>query len=155
MEWREVPGHVGYEVSDTGLVRSLDRHVPSANPRYKSGKKFIRGRTLSPISTGGYLYVSGGRSVKIKVHVAVAAAFIGPRPDGLVIRHLDGNYKNNRVDNLAYGTQSENMQDAAQHGVLWTTKRTHCPRGHAYDEENTYWNRNHRYCRACNRERAA
>lgn len=32
--------------------------------------------------------------------------------------------------------------------------RTHCPRGHAYDEANTYYNKNgHRSCRACHRER--
>lgn len=31
-------------------------------------------------------------------------------------------------------------------------KRTHCPKGHPYDEANTYVHRGHRYCRACHNE---
>lgn len=31
--------------------------------------------------------------------------------------------------------------------------RTHCPRNHPYDAENTYWWRGHRHCRTCRRER--
>ncbi len=29
---------------------------------------------------------------------------------------------------------------------------THCPKGHPYDEANTYINNNKRFCRACHRE---
>lgn len=148
-----MPGKDGYEVSSTGLVRSVDRYVPSS--RWPSGKRFIPGRVLKPVDSNGYVYVSGGKHTKIKVHVAVAAAFIGPRPDGAVVRHLNGDYRDNRVENLAYGSQSENMQDAVRHGVLWTTKRTHCPKGHPYDEENTYRRGNHRYCRQCARDTGA
>lgn len=31
--------------------------------------------------------------------------------------------------------------------------RTHCPRGHPYDDENTYEHKGKRYCRECARER--
>lgn len=27
--------------------------------------------------------------------------------------------------------------------------KTHCPQGHAYDDENTYFYRGRRYCRKC------
>lgn len=27
--------------------------------------------------------------------------------------------------------------------------KTHCPKGHPYDQANTYWQRGHRKCRAC------
>lgn len=33
------------------------------------------------------------------------------------------------------------------------SKRTHCPKGHPYDEANTYIHRGHRYCRTCHNER--
>jgi hypothetical protein len=36
---------------------------------------------------------------------------------------------------------------------LRETSKTHCPQGHPYDEANTRWYRNHRYCRACSRNR--
>lgn len=35
-------------------------------------------------------------------------------------------------------------------------RKAHCPKGHTYDEANTYINgKGHRICRACNRERQA
>ena len=49
------------------------------------------------------------------IHTLVAKVFIGERPDGLVIRHLDGNKYNNRVDNLSYGTVQQNHEDVVIH----------------------------------------
>lgn len=46
------------------------------------------------------------------IHSLVAAAFIGPRPEGLVINHKDGNRLNNVVENLEYCTYSENYRHA-------------------------------------------
>jgi hypothetical protein len=49
------------------------------------------------------------------VHRVVAQAFIR-NPDNLpVVRHLDDNPANNCVDNLAWGTQKDNMRDCADH----------------------------------------
>jgi predicted DNA-binding protein YlxM (UPF0122 family) len=50
-------------------------------------------------------------------HQLMAAIFIGPRPSGLMVRHLDGDNLNNRIENLAYGTQKDNMEDAVRHGT--------------------------------------
>jgi len=36
-------------------------------------------------------------------------AFIGPCPDKIQVNHKDGDKTNNRLDNLEYMTQSENM----------------------------------------------
>lgn len=54
------------------------------------------------------------------VHWLVAEAFLGIRPEGLVIRHLDGDGNNNRVENLSYGTPSQNFQDEYDYrGYHW------------------------------------
>jgi hypothetical protein len=45
----------------------------------------------------------------------VAEAFHGPRPNGNVIRHLDGNRYNNAATNLAYGLPQENVNDTIKH----------------------------------------
>jgi hypothetical protein len=42
--------------------------------------------------------------------------FIG-KPNGLVVRHLNGISRDNRLENLAYGTQSDNEQDSIRHGT--------------------------------------
>jgi hypothetical protein len=56
---------------------------------------------------------------------------------------------------LSEGTRVENMQQAAERGRYATQKRTHCPHGHEYTAENTYYSPDrptHRLCRTCRRE---
>jgi hypothetical protein len=65
----------------------------------------------------GHLYVltrRPGVPRKLYVHRAVMLAF-GPPGDGLV-RHLDDDPANNRIDNLAWGTHQDNSEDAARNG---------------------------------------
>jgi HNH endonuclease len=42
-------------------------------------------------------------------------AFVGPRPEGLEIRHLNGNPSDNRLTNLEYATRSRNVMDVKWH----------------------------------------
>lgn len=62
------------------------------------------------------LAVDGMKST-VSVHTIVARAFHGPRPEGMVVRHLDGDSRNNRADNLAYGTHRQNEDDKRLHGT--------------------------------------
>lgn len=54
----------------------------------------------------------------VHVHVLVALVFYGPRPDGLEVRHLDGNKLHSSADNLRYGTNAENNADKLLHGSM-------------------------------------
>jgi hypothetical protein len=58
-----------------------------------------------------------GRAQHYYVHALVCEAFHGPRPNGLEVRHLDGNRANNAASNLAWGTSRENQADKAMHGT--------------------------------------
>ena len=143
--WRPVVGFEGrYEVSDAGRVRSL-----------------ITARELTHTVNGqGYHRVSlssgKGPSRLHSVYRLVLAAFTGPAPTGHVARHLNGDPSDNRLANLAYGTYSENNRDTVRHGTHRQTQKTHCPRGHRYDTENTRVTpRGHRRCRECSTLRAA
>lgn len=67
---------------------------------------------------------------------------------------MDGNRSNPALANLAYGTRSENNHDKREHGTDHNVVKTHCPKGHPYNEENTYVLPSRpgaRYCRACHR----
>ena len=118
MDWRNIEGFPGYEVSRCGKIRSLPRGVmlPCGQVRSYSGK------ILSPsFAHGGYPQVNlrrNGVAHPMRVHCAVAAAFIGPRPDGCEVRHLDGNPRNANAENLAYGTPSQNTEDRHRHGTI-------------------------------------
>lgn len=97
--WRDVVGYEGiYQVSDHGQVKGV------ARPRSKGG-------LLAQGRTNGYpcLVLAHNGTRTVKVHVLVAAAFLGPRPAGYDVMHLNANRADNRVENLRYGTRSENM----------------------------------------------
>src|ERR1022692_1435720 len=142
--WLPVVGYEGlYDVSDLGRVRSLPR-------------RNCRGTVLRPTLTKlGYLRVepcADGSGRKVMVHVLVAAAFHGPCPPGLEVRHLDGNSQNNAASNLAYGTASENCLDMVQHGTHHKARVTHCPAKHEYKPANTYITpAGTRWCKECHR----
>ena len=112
--WRPVPGHPGYEVSDVGRIRSY---------RNRQGHSADMPRLLSPAIVRGYRHIKLGRSRQTKVHILVLEAFVGPRPDGMVCRHLDGNPLNNRLSNLRWGTPEENYADRHLHGTHNTGSR--------------------------------
>lgn len=86
------------------------------------------------------------------VHHLVMEAFVGPRPDGIETRHLNGDPADNRLSNLVYGTKAENTKDSVRHGTYRNGNmlKTHCIRGHEFNGENTYIApKGYRRCRAC------
>lgn len=139
--WRPAVGYETlYSVSDYGQVISRDRRVP--HPRWPGYTSLIKGRLLKPylLADGRqrvFLYSGDGPGRPFYIHTLVAAAFIGPRPEGLNICHNDGDPSNNYVGNLRYDTQGSNMLDRVLHGTHPNAAKTHCPQGHPYDDENT------------------
>jgi hypothetical protein len=110
MEWKDIKGYEGsYQVSNTGMVRSLDRAI-----KFRWFFRYAKGRILKVnIDKYGYEVVSlqDGTTPKYrKVHRLVAEAFIGESE--LTVNHKDFNKRNNHVDNLEYLTASENSKHA-------------------------------------------
>lgn len=143
-EWRPIPGFPDYEASNQGRVRSWRQPGLGASKRRRATPKLLRTPTI-----GRYPMVSLGEGNRFRLHIIIARTFIGPRPDGEVIRHLDDDPLNNRPENLAYGSQFDNMQDAKRNG--WKPLATHCKRRHEFTEANTYRSPStgQRFCRAC------
>lgn len=97
------------------------------------------------------MQVSIGRGRNRSVHVLVAEAFLGPRPDGLMVCHNDNDPTNNVVANLRYDTQSSNVLDSVDVRSHRQTRKTHCIRGHEFSPHNTIQraSRKGRICRTC------
>lgn len=158
-EWRPVVHFEGrYEVSDRGQVRSLPRTAIN----HRGVRRFVPGGILRPGTTkSGYrtvvLYKFPAPPLSIRIHRLVAQSFLQPpSPEQIVIRHLNGIPSDNRPENLAWGTPHENNMDTVRHGRHHCAVRTHCHRGHPFDEANTRMGRNpsgrqFRICRACER----
>ncbi len=124
-QWRAVIGYEGnYEVSSKGRVKSLNRIVPVIR-QGKLGTRRIPERILKPgRHVAGYpqvfLYREGTPRME-QIHQLVAAAFVGPRPEGHEVRHRDGDSGNPRATNLTYGTRKQNYDDAIRHGAIRKT----------------------------------
>lgn len=115
--WRQIPGYEGlYEVSDAGEVKTVAR----VQTRSNGTKLTVRSIVRKPRRTSkGYLVVdlsAPGGCKTHTVHKLVALAFIGPRPEGMELRHLNGNPQDCRLCNLQYGTRLENAADRIAHG---------------------------------------
>ena len=119
--WKDIPGYEGeYQVSDIGRVRSISRYVNSSYGRQRK----IRGGVLSPFvgDAEGHLVVrlNGHKRAKPYIHRLVMLAFIGePETQRTVVRHLNGDPSDNRLENLAYGTQSDNNIDIYRQGKVF------------------------------------
>jgi hypothetical protein len=113
-KWKKISWHEDYEVSNTGKVRSWR---PQGNSRLRPKLA----RELSQWHLNGYFAVSLSVNQKMKnftVHSLVAEAFLGPKPEGFIVCHIDDNRINNLVSNLKYGTYSENGKDAIKNKKL-------------------------------------
>lgn len=159
--WLSIPGYEGlYEVSDLGRVRSVD-HVKliPASRRSAAYLRTHRGRLLArKFDRNGYPIVDlcqDGVVRRFGNHQLVLVAFVGPRPAGMVSRHLNGDRTDPRLVNLAYGTYAENSADMRLHGTVYQLHKTKCPSGHKYAGANLYITpAGARGCRACRRQRA-
>ncbi len=118
-QWLPVTGWEGfYEVSDRGLIRSVDRMVPE--PRW--GFRRYRGRPIAPWrDRNGYFLVNLYRDAKPTrrfVHQLVLEAFAGLCPPGMESLHGMGGKTDNRwPENLHWGTHAENCADTARQGM--------------------------------------
>lgn len=123
MIWKAIQGYEGYyEVSDTGLIRSLDRVVPDT----KSGLKHLKGKIMKQTESIGRTRDSGYYVVNLRknhtanvtpVHRIVAEAFIENSLGLPTVNHIDGDKHNNHVTNLEWVSYSENNIHALKNGL--------------------------------------
>jgi DNA-binding transcriptional regulator YiaG len=115
IEYRPIPDFPGYRVGSDGSVWTCKdaRHGLAASWR----------RRVTQINCNGYeavgLHHQKTRRVFL-VQALVLTCFVGPRPPGLWALHRNDNRLDNRLENLYWGTQTENVSDARNNGRFAT-----------------------------------
>ncbi|MFZ3045223.1 MAG: NUMOD4 domain-containing protein [Desulfatirhabdiaceae bacterium] len=119
-EWKDIPGYEEiYQASNTGKIKSLPR---MCGQFHKEPGKIL----VTTIKNNGYPHVvlcKDGRKKNFTVHGLVALTFIGLRPEGQEVMHLDGNKRNPESTNLRYGSKSCNNAFTVDHGTNRTNGR--------------------------------
>ena len=111
---KEIPGFENYCITKDGRVWSkqrIDPHGHKRKGRWLKSKVSHEGRLCVNLYKNGKLYTK-------KIHHLVLETFVGPCPKAMETRHLDGNRQNNKLENLKWGTRSENRHDAVKHGTI-------------------------------------
>ncbi len=131
--WKPIPGYEGhYEASNTGLIRSVDRVVVLKTKLYEDRPCKFKSRVLKP-----YTYKSKRSNIqprdtvalsvdgKLKthaVHKLIAITFIANKNNFETVNHIDGDCKNNHVENLEWISREENNRHAFKNKLVKTQK---------------------------------
>lgn len=111
--WQPITKWPGFEVSNHGRVKRL-AYLRS------DGRKQQERIITSRVADNRYVCIfpyGGTQRIVVNLARTVLEAFVGPEPfPGADARHLDDNSYNMMLDNLAWGTHAENMQDAVRNG---------------------------------------
>lgn len=111
--WRNVENHPNYRISSEGRVKN------------KVTGKVLKGK----IDTYGYPQVvlcENGVKQPALIHRLVAKAFVDGYDDDLQVNHIDGDKRNNNVENLEWVTRSENVCHAYSHGLMRRSDKAGC-----------------------------
>jgi hypothetical protein len=108
--WKSVLEYDNYHISTTGIVKNKKTGKHLSLKSHNSGKLSV---TLCKM----------GKSKTFRVSDLIMKVFIGPKPEGNIIRHINENGHNNNLDNLEYSTHSENTKHAHDMGLIKKGKR--------------------------------
>jgi hypothetical protein len=114
-----------YKVSNYGCVKRLKRiYLKNKNNQFgcnNYGEQKINEKILTPQTIKNYFIIGLTKNKKRKyflIHRLVAMIFICNLQNKSEVNHIDGNKKNNNINNLEWVTKSENRKHAFKIGLI-------------------------------------
>lgn len=111
-KWHTIPGFSRYEISSNGEVRNQIGKI--MKQRLNGTRKNNKYYAINLMSDGNAAWQE--RAKLKKVHRLVLAAFVGLPEQGQIACHKNDDKLDNRLENLYWGTYSDNAKDAIKHG---------------------------------------
>lgn len=141
--WGEVRPEIPLRVVDSPVDRLLNGLPDRPSDGCWEWTKTVNNAGYGQISVNGRQEMT---------HRVAYVLWVGPIPDGMQLDHLCRNRPCCNPAHLEPVTPRENYL-RGESVCAQNARKTHCPRGHEYDEANTYVDKaGSRNCRACDRE---
>lgn len=116
--WLPCENYEGYyEVSNTGLVRSINRTITRSDGVIVEYTGKILAQSLDKRGYYNVYLSKNGSNKRTRVHRLVAYSFIFNEEYKEQVNHKDGNKSNNNDWNLEWSTNLENMQHAIENNL--------------------------------------
>lgn len=115
----QISGFPDYWATRDGEIWS---RMSRGRPRRRPGgflRQYDNGKRMTV-----YL-VREGVPTTLNVGAAVLMAFVEPRPKGHQCCHGNGDYRDNRLENLRWGSPADNSLDALKHGTIPRGEQNH------------------------------
>lgn len=139
---KPIPGYPDYFASKDGTIWTQKRK--GGNDR-RAGQTLLEPRPLKAHSTKtGYMIVTfdlNGKVVTKQVHRLILETFVGPAPEGYAACHYpDPTKSNNSLENLRWGSVSDNAKDKYRDRPKTDEKKCHTcqtvkPNGEFYKDQ--------------------
>jgi len=117
--WKEIPEYNGfYQISNLGRVKSISRKMWNGFGYFYSKTKMLK----PAIGSHGYytvnLYNKSKQHCSYLIHRLIAKAFISNTQNKPYINHINNIRIDNRIKNLEWVTQKENINYALRDGYM-------------------------------------
>lgn len=120
-KWKDIKKFRGlYQISNFGNIKSCKKTI-SFKKQYTTISYENKEKILKPLKTpNGYYHIclySNGKRTRESIHRLVAETFIINEFNKPQVNHIDGNKRNNRLENLEWCTCKENTIHAFKNGL--------------------------------------
>lgn len=118
--WKPIPGYEGYyEVSNTGLIRSSPARIVKNNGWF--GDRVTKEKAIKPVvgkdGRERVVLCKNGTKKGDLLSRLVAITWVGGYKRGLTVNHINGNRRDNRIENLEWITREDNIRHGFNTGL--------------------------------------